>query len=221
MLGARRLDRLEALAGFARKLRTHADLDHVILCVDQSGSMASSVIYASIFAAVMASLPVISTKLVCFDTTILDLTEQLANPVDVLFGVQLGGGTDINAALAYCERQIEQPAKTHLVLISDLDGGGNAKEAPRPRLSHDEVVKALDVDGVIGVFAKLQSFIVGPRSPVMKCEPSELVDTSRSVVAPLGGGPGMIETFCSTVPPWPAFCRIGSPCPVQPAVSGR
>jgi uncharacterized protein with von Willebrand factor type A (vWA) domain len=100
----------------------------VILCVDQSGSMAPSVIYASIFAAVMASLPVISTKLVCFDTTILDLTEQLADPVDVLFGVQLGGGTDINAALAYCERQIEQPAKTHLILISDLYEGGNAKD---------------------------------------------------------------------------------------------
>lgn len=118
----------ETLIGFARKSRTHADLDHVILCVDQSGSMAASVIYASIFAAVMASLPVISTKLVCFDTTILDLTEQLADPVDVLFGVQLGGGTDINAALAYCERQIEQPAKTHLVLISDLYEGGNAKD---------------------------------------------------------------------------------------------
>jgi Mg-chelatase subunit ChlD len=118
----------ETLIGFARNTRTRADLDHVVLCVDQSGSMAASVVYASIFAAIMASLPVISTKLVCFDTTIVDLTEQLADPVDVLFGVQLGGGTDINSALAYCERRIEQPAKTHLVLISDLYEGGNAKE---------------------------------------------------------------------------------------------
>ncbi len=118
----------ETLIGFARKSRTRADLDHVILCVDQSGSMAPSVVYASIFAAVMASLPVISTNLVCFDTAIIDLTEQLADPVEVLFGVQLGGGTDINAALAYCEQRIEQPAKTHLVLISDLYEGGNAKE---------------------------------------------------------------------------------------------
>jgi hypothetical protein len=118
----------ETLIGFARKSRTRADLDHVILCVDQSGSMAASVIYASIFAAVMASLPVISTKLACFDTTILDLTEQLADPVEVLFGVQLGAGTDINAALAYCEARIEQPTKTHLVLISDLYEGGNAKD---------------------------------------------------------------------------------------------
>jgi Mg-chelatase subunit ChlD len=118
----------ETLIGFARKTRTRADLEHVVLCVDQSGSMAASVVYASIFAAVMASLPVISTRLVCFDTSIVDLTEQLSDPVDVLFGVQLGGGTDINAALAYCENQIKQPAKTHLVLISDLYEGGNAKE---------------------------------------------------------------------------------------------
>jgi hypothetical protein len=118
----------ETLIGFVRKSRSRADLDEVILCVDQSGSMAPSVVYASIFAAVMASLPVISTKLVCFDTAILDLTDELADPVDVLFGVQLGGGTDINAALAYCEQRIEQPAKTHLVLISDLYEGGNAKE---------------------------------------------------------------------------------------------
>jgi hypothetical protein len=61
----------------------------------------------------MASIPGLSTKLVCFDTSIVDLTDQLADPVEVLFGVQLGGGTDINAALAYCEKQLENPAKTH------------------------------------------------------------------------------------------------------------
>lgn len=117
----------ETLIGHSRRSKTRANLDHVILCVDQSGSMASSVVYASIFAAVMASLPGLSTKLICFDTSIVDLTEQLADPVEVLFGVQLGGGTDINAALAYCEQQIEHPAKTHLVLITDLYEGGDAK----------------------------------------------------------------------------------------------
>jgi Mg-chelatase subunit ChlD len=117
----------ETLIGHSRRSKTRANLDHVILCVDQSGSMASSVVYASIFAAVMASLPGLSTKLICFDTSIVDLTEQLADPVEVLFGVQLGGGTDINAALAYCEQQIEHPSKTHLVLITDLYEGGDAK----------------------------------------------------------------------------------------------
>jgi hypothetical protein len=89
--------------------------------------MATSVVYSSIFAAVMASIPGLSTKLICFDTSIVDLTDQLADPVEVLFRVQLGGGTDINSALAYCEKQIESPSKTHLVLIPDLYEGGDAK----------------------------------------------------------------------------------------------
>ena len=118
----------ERLVGFMRKQRRIVDLDEVILCVDQSGSMAPSVIYASIFSAVMASLPVVKTKLICFDTPILDLTDQLQDPVDVLFGVQRGGGTDINQAVAYCENKIEAPSKAHLVLITDLYEGGDAKE---------------------------------------------------------------------------------------------
>lgn len=118
----------ERLIGYQRRQRRLADLDEVVLCVDQSGSMATSVVYSSIFAAVMASIPAVRTRLVCFDTTIFDLTEDLADPVQVLFGVQLGGGTDINRAIAYCEDRIEQPTKTHLVLISDLYEGGNAEE---------------------------------------------------------------------------------------------
>lgn len=113
----------ERLVGFKRRQRRQVDLDKVILCVDQSGSMAASVVYASIFAAVMASLPVVATKLVCFDTAVLDLTPELADPVDVLFG----GGTDINQAVAYCEVRIEHPAKAHLVLITDLYEGGDAE----------------------------------------------------------------------------------------------
>ena len=116
----------ETLVGHTRHTKTRAELDHVILCVDQSGSMASSVVYSSIFAAVMASIPGLSAKLICFDTSIVDLTDQLADPVEVLFGVQLGGGTDINSALAYCEKQIEIPTKTHLILITDLYEGGDA-----------------------------------------------------------------------------------------------
>ena len=118
----------EKLVGFMRKQRRLVDLDEVVLCVDQSGSMASSVVYASIFAAVMASLPVVRTKLVCFDTAIVDLTDELSDPVEVLFGVQLGGGTDINQAVAYCADRIERPTKSHFVLITDLYEGGNGQE---------------------------------------------------------------------------------------------
>jgi hypothetical protein len=117
----------ETLVGMARRARRIVDLDEVILCVDQSGSMAPSVVYASIFAAVMASLPSVRTQLVCFDTAVLDLTDELADPVEVLFGVQLGGGTDINQAIAYCEGKIARPSKAHLVLITDLYEGGDAE----------------------------------------------------------------------------------------------
>ena len=118
----------ERLIGFARATKSKAELDEVVLCVDQSGSMASSVVYASIFAAVMASLPVISTRLICYDTSVVDLTEDLADPVQVLFGVQLGGGNDTPLALSYCKSVITRPAKTHLVLISDLYEGAGSQE---------------------------------------------------------------------------------------------
>jgi Mg-chelatase subunit ChlD len=121
----------EKLIGFMRRQRRLVDLDEVVLCVDQSGSMASSVIYASIFAAVMASIPVVRTRLVCFDTAVVDLSDDLADPVEVLFGIQLGGGTDINQAVAYCAERIERPSKAHFVLITDLYEGGNEDDMLR------------------------------------------------------------------------------------------
>ena len=112
----------ERLIGYGRKSRSPQR--EVVLCIDQSGSMAASVVYSSIFGAVMASLPAVATKLVVFDTAIVDLTEQLDDPVELLFGVQLGGGTDINGAVGYCQSIIREPANTILVLISDLYEGG-------------------------------------------------------------------------------------------------
>jgi VWA domain containing CoxE-like protein len=117
----------ERLVGYGRQTR-RANLDQVILCVDQSGSMASSVVYASIFAAVLASIPAITTKLVVYDTAVVDLSEELKDPVDVIFGVQLGGGNDTPLALAYCEKLIVEPTKTHLVLISDLYEGALSEQ---------------------------------------------------------------------------------------------
>ncbi|MFX4290744.1 VWA domain-containing protein [Streptomyces bohaiensis] len=112
----------ERLVGYGRAGRSVKK--DVILCIDQSGSMASSVVYASVFGAVLASMRSINTRLVVFDTEVVDLTEEIEDPVDVLFGVQLGGGTDINRAVAYCASQITRPADTVVVLISDLYEGG-------------------------------------------------------------------------------------------------
>ncbi|MBN1371335.1 MAG: VWA domain-containing protein [Anaerolineaceae bacterium] len=105
--------------GFGRK-RTSSSLRDVILCVDQSGSMATSVVYASICAAVMASISAVRTSLVVFDTHVVDLTPDLQDPVDVLFGAQLGGGNDIERALAYCQGLVCTPQDTILILVSDL-----------------------------------------------------------------------------------------------------
>ncbi|OCJ02745.1 hypothetical protein A6U86_31900 [Rhizobium sp. AC27/96] len=172
----------ETLVGFARKSRTRADLDHVMLCVDQSGSMASSVVYSSIFAAVMASLPVLSTKLVCFDTSIVDLTEDLSDPVKVLFGIQLGGGTDINAALAYCETKIDRPSKTHLVLVTDLYEGGNVASmlARVAGLKHSGVnvivLLALSDDGRPSYDVRHAGAIAAMGCPVFACTPDQFPD---------------------------------------------
>jgi len=113
----------ERVIGFGRRRQSLAK--DVIVAVDQSGSMADSVVYASLFGSVLAQLPALRTSLVAFDTSVTDLTPVLQDPVDVLFGVQLGGGTDIAQALAYCRRLITRPNDTVLILISDLFEGGN------------------------------------------------------------------------------------------------
>jgi Mg-chelatase subunit ChlD len=119
----------ERLIGYGR--RANAVQRDIVLLVDQSGSMAASVVYASVFAAVLASLRTLRTSLVVFDTAVVDLTDKLADPVDVLFGTQLGGGTDINRALAYGQSLVTRPRETIVVLISDLYEGGVRDEMLR------------------------------------------------------------------------------------------
>jgi len=99
----------------------------VILDIDQSGSMADSIIYSSVMGAIFASMPALDTHVVVFDTEVVDLTETVRqDPVDMLFGIQLGGGTDINKSVQYCAGLIENPKKTMFILISDLYEGGVA-----------------------------------------------------------------------------------------------
>lgn len=97
----------------------------VIVDIDQSGSMGESVIYSSIMSCILASMNAIKTRIVAFDTEIIDMTEKSDDPIDLLFGIQLGGGTDINKSVAYCQQFIENPSKTIFFLISDLEEGGN------------------------------------------------------------------------------------------------
>lgn len=110
---------------FDRTRAAAANRHTVILDVDQSGSMGESVIYASIMSCILASMAALQTRIVAFDTKVVDLTEKCGDPVDLLFGFQLGGGTDIDRSVAYCEQFIENPKKTLFFLITDLEEGGN------------------------------------------------------------------------------------------------
>jgi len=126
----------EIRIGYGRK---RTALKDVVLCIDQSGSMGTSVVYSGIFGSVMASIPSIKTKMIVFDTAVADLTEELTDPVELLFGVQLGGGTDIHAALKYCQGIITKPSDTVLVLITDLYEGGDEQKM---RKKAEELVSA-------------------------------------------------------------------------------
>jgi predicted metal-dependent peptidase len=170
----------EQLIGFGRKQKR--TLQKIVLCVDQSGSMATSVVYASIFAAVMASIPSVQTKLVVFDTAIVDLTEQLTDPVEVLFGTQLGGGTDINRAVSYCEKQIDQPQQTTFVLITDLYEGGNETDLVKrvANLVHSGVqlitLLALNDEGAPCFDHHLAQTFAGLGIPTFACTPDQFPD---------------------------------------------
>ena len=97
----------------------------VILAVDESGSMLDSVIHSAVMAGIFAGLPMLDTRLVIFDTEVVDLSGYLDDPVQTLMSIQLGGGTNIAKALTYCENLIENPHRTIVVLVSDLyEGGG-------------------------------------------------------------------------------------------------
>jgi hypothetical protein len=128
---------------FERKREAHNW--QIILDMDQSGSMADSIIYGSIAGSIFAGIAALRTRIVAFDTEVIDLSEQYGNdPVDMLFGIQLGGGTDINKSVAYCRQFITEPAKTLFILISDLCEGGNQVALVR-RLAemHEAGVKVL------------------------------------------------------------------------------
>ncbi|REK76757.1 VWA domain-containing protein [Paenibacillus paeoniae] len=153
----------------------------VILDIDQSGSMANSVIYASIIGSIFASMPSLDTRVVAFDTEVVDLSEQCANdPVEMLFGIQLGGGTDINKSLAYCEPFIAELKKTMFILVSDLYEGGNRTEMIRRlREMHESGVKticllALSDEGVPSYDEDVAKKLAQYGIPCFGCSPDKL-----------------------------------------------
>ncbi|WP_291914843.1 VWA domain-containing protein [Chitinophaga sp. CB10] len=169
----------EIKVGYGRRRNA---LKEVILCLDQSGSMGASVVYSSIFGAVMASMPALQTKMVAFDTAVADLTEQLTDPVDLLFGVQLGGGTDIQQALTYCQQQITRPADTVLILITDLYEGGNPANMRKRAAELVSagvqliVLLALNDEGAPSYDHENAQFFADLGVPVFACTPDKFPD---------------------------------------------
>jgi Mg-chelatase subunit ChlD len=176
----------ETLIGYGRR---RSSLRDVVLCIDQSGSMAPSVVYSSIFGAVMASMPALSTRFVLFDTAVVDLTDELNDPVDLLFGTQLGGGTDIHKALCYCESRITRPADTVMVLVSDLCEGGSVagmmKAAARLKESGVQLISllALSDEGKPWYDARNATAFAELDIPVFACTPDRFPDLMAAALA--------------------------------------
>lgn len=169
----------EMRIGYGRKRKAMKD---IILCLDQSGSMGTSVIYSGIFGSVLASIPAVSTRMVVFDTTVVDLTDDLQDPVDLLFGVQLGGGTDIARALTYCQGVITRPQDTVLVLVTDLYEGGDAREMRKKFVSLVNsgvqliVLPALNDDGAPSYDKNHAEFLANIGVPTFACTPDKFPD---------------------------------------------
>jgi hypothetical protein len=176
----------ETRIGYGRRRTSMKD---VVLCLDQSGSMGSSVVYSGIFGSVMASIPAIKTRMVVFDTAVADLTEELTDPVELLFGVQLGGGTDINAALTYCQQIITRPLDTVLVLITDLYEGGNQEGMRRRAVElvaagvQVIVLLALNDDGAPMYDHNNAQFFSGLGIPVFACTPDKFPDLMAAALS--------------------------------------
>ncbi|OWK43742.1 VWA domain-containing protein [Fimbriiglobus ruber] len=127
---------------------------HVIVVVDQSGSMLESAIFSAVMASIFAELPAVKTSLVLFDTQVVDLSDQVGQPVDVLLSIQLGGGTDITQALMYANELVRQPQRTIVVLITDFfEGRPESDLVAQTRLMADGGVRMIGL-GALGYDAR-------------------------------------------------------------------
>ena len=182
----------ERLVGYGR--RSPALARDVVIALDQSGSMADSIVHASLFACLLARMPALRTSLVAFDTAAADLSDLLDDPVDVLFGVQLGGGTDIANALAACQKLITRPRDTVLLVISDLFEGGDV-QLMRTRVDHlvragvtVVVLQALSDEGAPVANHNEAAVLAGLGAYVTTCTPNEFPELLAAV---LDGGAGV------------------------------
>ncbi len=168
----------ERFIGYGRKKHT---LKRLVLLVDQSGSMATSLVYSGIVGSILGAIPSVKTHFIVFDTSTVDLTEHLSDPVELLFGVQLGGGTDIFQALQYAQSIIDHPKDTILVLISDLydsKGDDTIKKVAQMQGSGIRFIclLALNDQGAPSYDPRLAAKMAALSVPVFACTPDKFPD---------------------------------------------
>jgi Mg-chelatase subunit ChlD len=177
------VDRLYFYAA-ERKLRPW----HVVVTVDQSGSMLDSAIFSAIMASIFAELPSVVTSLILFDTQVVDLSGQVGQPVDVLLSIQLGGGTDITKALQYATQLTREPARTIVVLITDFYEGRPEEDLIRQtRMMYESGIRMIGL-GALGYNARPQYNKATARKlrksgmDILVCTPEKLADCMAAII---------------------------------------
>jgi Mg-chelatase subunit ChlD len=161
---------------------------HVIVVVDQSGSMLESAIFSAVMASIFAELPAVKTSLVLFDTQVVDLSDKVGEPVDVLLTIQLGGGTDITQALLYASGLVRQPQRTIVVLITDFfEGRAESDLVAQTRLMADSGLRMIGL-GALGYDARPsynKSTAVKLRKvgmDILVCTPERLAECMAEII---------------------------------------
>ncbi|MCC9600286.1 VWA domain-containing protein [Stieleria sp. JC731] len=161
---------------------------HIIVTVDQSGSMLDSAIFSAVMASIFAELPAVKTSLVLFDTDIVDLSDQVGQPVDVLLSIQLGGGTDITQALQYSHQLVREPAKSIVVLITDFYEGRAENDLVRQtRAMADSGIRMIGL-GALGYNARPEYNRSTARKcrkagmDILSCTPEKLAECMGQII---------------------------------------
>lgn len=154
----------------------------IVIAMDQSGSMGTSLLYAGVYASVLASLPALRVRMFAFSTEIADLSEHLNDPVELLLAARLYGGTDIAQAVSYADQIIERPSDTVFLMITDLFEGGREDEmlAQFHHLVSRGVrvicLLALDDEGEPAYSHSTAQELVGMGIPSFACTPDAFPD---------------------------------------------
>ena len=167
-------------ARFTSRTRKHTEPWQLVLLVDQSGSMAGSVIHSAVTASCLWGVPGLRTHLVAFDTEVVDLTSDVTDPVELLMKVQLGGGTDIARAARYAAGLLDSPRRSIVAIVSDFYEGGDEHALVRTvrglvdQGTHVLCLAALDDDAVPDYDRELAGRLAGVGAHVGAMTPGEL-----------------------------------------------